>query len=1079
MPVEDQRLVFDNIPMMNDRTISDYKVPRGGVLILNPPGVDTVEQYYIFVHLLTGKTVLVSNVDPADTVEKVKKLTKDLEDIPQAEDMILQWKGRVMEDDVTLLDYDVLSGSTLVEGLERAKPVANMEVSSPNDRYEAAFSQAQKAATAEKNGDIDYAAALYQNAGETLLRAAENELDPSLRAPVKAKGDDLLERANLLKTTGDSTPVQPRRMTIVQSADPETGLEGEPVSRVTPRSKSIGGDPEMDPMDDDELDDDMIGNKKVIDDLSPEAGLRYTPVNTTPKRFDDDGYGLRAAGTPEQVWGKLSSRQIKAFALVTCYNESGEFLRRTLSSYAKNIYMMQQVFGEKVWEEMPVSVIIDGKSTASQSMLDYCQNDLQLFSPEVMAISSLGLEVQMHLFERTIFMPKVDNIPMPPMHVILGLKENNCGKLDSHAWFFEAFCEPLQPKYVILIDVGTVATETAVFRCLRSMDRDAQIAAVHAEPTVMKPNFCHITVAAQHFEYKVTNIMDRSLGSVFGFIDLLPGCFTAYRFIAVKTKEHPETGIAEGPLVNYFQTLTTPMTKLGPFLGNMHLASGRVLCFEIVARWNEKWTMHYCKGAVARTDAPDSIEALIRQRKRWLNGTFFASVYTLFQYPRIIKETTHSVLRKFFFFFEWFFIAIGVFMTWFTISNLFLIFYYVWQQGLNAAGDSQERADDILLFLMLVYLSVLIVQFLVALGNRPEDISLLYRLSAFYFGAMIIFCLVLQVIPLFNGDLFPILDSANCDNRGDLPPTKNRDGDLPPTYNCGTNVSPEDELNPRSPLCGFTEEDCGDKPMLAEYTPDADVSTACILYNDDKCEACEDSRGSIMWTLVVVVGLYFVGALIQGELHHVAASVIQYFAMMPTFVNIVAVYAFANLHDLSWGTKGKLAAGAGQGGFKERKKGRGSIANFIEREKIARDEEKARAKQAKAVSSQFETFRSLILCTWMLTNFWWANLWFYEDPAGFCYLNYVGWFIIVVALLKLVGSIIFVGIRSCRGFGERLGICSRPYKYEVGVETPVVPKKSIFSGNVSSPPVPVSASRGDDEQPHTQNESQGSAVVEQ
>ena len=83
-------------------------------------------------------------------------------------------------------------------------------------------------------------------------------------------------------------------------------------------------------------------------------------------------------------------------------------------------------------------------------------------------------------------------------------------------FFFEAFCEPLQLKFVILIDVGTVATETAVFRCMRAMDRHPQIAAVHAEPTVMKPNLCHITVAAQHFEYKVTNFMDRSYGSVFG-----------------------------------------------------------------------------------------------------------------------------------------------------------------------------------------------------------------------------------------------------------------------------------------------------------------------------------------------------------------------------------------------------------------------------------------------------------------------------------------------------------------------------------------------------------------------------------
>ncbi len=41
----------------------------------------------------------------------------------------------------------------------------------------------------------------------------------------------------------------------------------------------------------------------VRDDMSPEAGLRYTPVNTSPRRFDNDGYSLRANGLPDGVCG--------------------------------------------------------------------------------------------------------------------------------------------------------------------------------------------------------------------------------------------------------------------------------------------------------------------------------------------------------------------------------------------------------------------------------------------------------------------------------------------------------------------------------------------------------------------------------------------------------------------------------------------------------------------------------------------------------------------------------------------------------------------------------------------------------
>lgn len=33
-------------------------------------------------------------------------------------------------------------------------------------------------------------------------------------------------------------------------------------------------------------------------------------------------------------------------------------------------------------------------------------------------------------------------------------------------------------------------------------------------------------------------------------------------------------------------------------------------------------------------------------------------------------------------------------------------------------------------------------------------------------------------------------------------------------------------------------------------------------------------------------------------------SIVQYLLMAPSFVNVINIYAFCNVHDVSWGTKG-------------------------------------------------------------------------------------------------------------------------------------------------------------------------------
>jgi chitin synthase len=131
-------------------------------------------------------------------------------------------------------------------------------------------------------------------------------------------------------------------------------------------------------------------------------------------------------------------------------------------------------------------------------------------------------------------------------------------------------------------------------------------------------------VAAQNFEYKMSNILDKPLESSFGYVSVLPGAFSAYRYRAIQGR----------PLEQYFHGDHSLADRLGTkgiygmniFTKNMFLAEDRILCFELVAKAGAKWTLTYVKPSKAETDVPESAAELIGQRRRWLNGSFAASI---------------------------------------------------------------------------------------------------------------------------------------------------------------------------------------------------------------------------------------------------------------------------------------------------------------------------------------------------------------------------------------------------------------------------------------------------------------------
>jgi chitin synthase len=93
----------------------------------------------------------------------------------------------------------------------------------------------------------------------------------------------------------------------------------------------------------------------------------------------------------------------------------------------------------------------------------------------------------------------------------------------------------------------------------------------------------NLILAGQTFEYKVSNFLDKATESVCGYISVLPGAFSAYRFEALEG----------APLQKYFHHIATPIDKLTPFEANQYLAEDRILCFELLAKAGCDYTLHY------------------------------------------------------------------------------------------------------------------------------------------------------------------------------------------------------------------------------------------------------------------------------------------------------------------------------------------------------------------------------------------------------------------------------------------------------------------------------------------------------
>lgn len=450
--------------------------------------------------------------------------------------------------------------------------------------------------------------------------------------------------------------------------------------------------------------------------------MRYTAATTDPNDFVSNGFTLRPA---------IYEREIQLCICITMYNEDELAFTRTMHAVMKNVAHLcsrnrSRVWGKDGWKKIVVCIVADGRTKVHPGVLNALAA-MGVFQEGIAKNYVNGKEVKAHIFEYTTQVSLDEDLKfqgaekgMVPVQIMFCLKEKNAKKINSHRWLFNGFCPNLNPNVCILLDVGTKPGSTSLYHLWKTFDSDSNIGGACGEIKAMTGKggiqLLNPLVAAQNFEYKMSNILDKPLESVFGYISVLPGALSAYRYIALKNG--PD---GKGPLDSYFKGEFLHGAESDVFTSNMYLAEDRILCWELVAKKGEKWLLKYVKAATGETDVPDDVAEFISQRRRWLNGALFAAVYAQTHFTQI-WGTDHSFFRKLLLHIEFFYQFISLIFTFFSLANFYLAFYFV--AGSLAVDNNGviPGKGGFYLFLIFKYLAICTIsaQFILSLGNRPQ-----------------------------------------------------------------------------------------------------------------------------------------------------------------------------------------------------------------------------------------------------------------------------------------------------------------------------------------------------------------------
>ncbi|KAH7549066.1 glycosyltransferase family 2 protein [Bipolaris maydis] len=690
--------------------------------------------------------------------------------------------------------------------------------------------------------------------------------------------------------------------------------------------------------------------------------MRYTAVTCDPDDFVDRGYKLRQnIGNP---------RETEVFIAITMYNENEIDFTRTMHGVMQNIShfcsrMKSRTWGKDGWQKIVVCIIADGRGKVHPRTLDAIAA-MGCFQEGIAKNHVNQKEVTAHVYEYTTQVSLDSDLKFKgaekgivPCQMIFCLKERNSKKLNSHRWFFNAFGRALNPNICILLDVGTKPGPKALYHLWKAFDTDSSVAGAAGEIKAGKGKawlgLLNPLVASQNFEYKMSNILDKPLESVFGYITVLPGALSAYRYHAL---QNDHTG--HGPLSQYFKGETLHGQDADVFTANMYLAEDRILCWELVAKRSEQWVLKYVKAATGETDVPDAVPEFISQRRRWLNGAFFAAVYSLLHWKQV-WATDHTIWRKILLHIEFVYQFVQLLFTFFSLANFYLTFYFVAGSLADPEMDPFGHNVGKYIFYILRYTCTLLIcmQFILSMGNRPQGAKKMFFWSMVMYG------------------------------------------------------------------------------IIMAYTTFASFYIVIVQLKDPKAEK---SIGSNTFTNLIIstattIGLYFLMSFMYLDPWHMFTSSAQYFALLPSYIATLQVYAFCNTHDITWGTKGDNVAKTDLGDARAKTKNVVELEMPSEQldidsgydEALRNLRDRVEVPEPPISESQqqedyYRAVRTYMVVIWLISNAILAmsisEAYGNRKVTNNFYLTFILWAVAALAVFRAIGSTTFLIINSIHAIME-------------------------------------------------------------
>jgi chitin synthase len=351
----------------------------------------------------------------------------------------------------------------------------------------------------------------------------------------------------------------------------------------------------------------------------------------------------------------------------------------------------------------------------------------------------------------------------------------------------------------------------------------------------------------------------------------------------------------------------------------------------------------------------DSVPEFVSQRRRWLNGAFFAAIYSLVHF-RQIWSTDHTLTRKILLHVEFVYQFLNLLFTFFSLANFYLTFYFVAGSLADPLVDPFGHGVGKWIFYLLRYICVLLicVQFILSMGNRPQGAKKLYVASMVVYSVIMVYTTFATVYIVVRQ--FMLKNSASA--------------------------------NPEM--------------VLGEG----------LLTN-------------LAVSLASTVGLYFFSSIIYLDPWHMLTSSAQYFALLPSYICTLQIYAFCNTHDISWGTKGDntistdlgTAQSKGQGGTVELEMPSEQLdidSGYDEALRNLRDRVETPGggpDEATLQEDYYRAVRTYMVVCWMVANAVLAMA-VSESFAGTAvgdnwYLSFLLWSVAAIALFRAVGSTAF------------------------------------------------------------------------